>query len=371
MMRRTRGFTIIELLIVITIIGILSLISVVSFSHFQAEGRDNQRAQQAAVIAEALEKYYSNNGEYPGCSQLTGTTQAAVTTLTQTTLPGLSPTALVTPQAPSGTLNSITCSQTPDSSHDVLYYQGDGTTACNTGTSCLQFTLSYYSEGTAQTVAVASRNTTPASLVAQWRFDGNTFDSSGNGNTGTPTNLTATTDKNGNANSAYSFDGSTSFVGIADAPTLDPSTLTMTAWVYITAYNSNGSGVLAKLNQGSTISNPPYELRILPSGQPMIGMQDSTNTAHTATCSSTASLNTWYFLTGTVTGSSVNIYLNGTLCGTTATTASPAVIPTLLYIGQQKPGNSRFFSGTIDDVRLYSGVLTSAGIASLYSLGPQ
>ena len=44
-------------------------------------------------------------------------------------------------------------------------------------------------------------------LVAYYPFDGNANDDSGNGNNGTVNGATLTTDRFGNANSAYSFDG--------------------------------------------------------------------------------------------------------------------------------------------------------------------
>ena len=44
-------------------------------------------------------------------------------------------------------------------------------------------------------------------LVGYWGFNGNANDESGNGNNGTVNGATLTTDRNGNANSAYSFNG--------------------------------------------------------------------------------------------------------------------------------------------------------------------
>ncbi len=44
-------------------------------------------------------------------------------------------------------------------------------------------------------------------LVGYWPFNGNANDESGNGNNGTVNGATLTTDRNGNGNAAYSFDG--------------------------------------------------------------------------------------------------------------------------------------------------------------------
>ncbi len=67
-----RGFTIVELLIVIVIIGILATIAIVSFNGIQAKARDSQRLQDAKTIVQALEIYKTQNGIYPDEVQTVG-----------------------------------------------------------------------------------------------------------------------------------------------------------------------------------------------------------------------------------------------------------------------------------------------------------
>ena len=69
-------------------------------------------------------------------------------------------------------------------------------------------------------------------LVAAWEFNGNANDVSGNGNDGVVHGATLTTDRFGNANSAYSFNGVDDYISAADSPTLDFSSsyLTVSAW---------------------------------------------------------------------------------------------------------------------------------------------
>lgn len=52
-------------------------------------------------------------------------------------------------------------------------------------------------------------------LVGYWPFNGNANDESGNGNNGTVNGTTVVTDKNGNLNSAYSFDGTSNNIGFS------------------------------------------------------------------------------------------------------------------------------------------------------------
>ena len=69
-MNQHRGFTLVELLIVIVVVAILASISLVAYNGIQDRARDSQRAQDMASIRKALEIYYIENGAYPssaGC----------------------------------------------------------------------------------------------------------------------------------------------------------------------------------------------------------------------------------------------------------------------------------------------------------------
>lgn len=63
--QRTRGFTIIEVMITVIIIAILTSIAIVSYNGVQAQARDDARAGDVAIIMNALEDYYRKNGDYP------------------------------------------------------------------------------------------------------------------------------------------------------------------------------------------------------------------------------------------------------------------------------------------------------------------
>lgn len=65
---RRRGFTIVELLIVIVVIAILATISIVAYRGIQGRARDSQRLQDMATITKALELYKIQTGEYPESS---------------------------------------------------------------------------------------------------------------------------------------------------------------------------------------------------------------------------------------------------------------------------------------------------------------
>lgn len=60
-----RGFTIVELLIVIVVIGILAAIIIVAFNGVQSRARDSDRIATLNQLQKALEMYYANEGRYP------------------------------------------------------------------------------------------------------------------------------------------------------------------------------------------------------------------------------------------------------------------------------------------------------------------
>ena len=61
----TKGFTIIELLVVIGIIVILAALIIVNINQARMSGRDSKRIADVASIQLALEMYRNANGEYP------------------------------------------------------------------------------------------------------------------------------------------------------------------------------------------------------------------------------------------------------------------------------------------------------------------
>lgn len=64
-MSKPRGFTLIELMIAISIIAILSVIAVTVYGQVTMNARDARRKLDLLDIAQALEVYYQKNGRYP------------------------------------------------------------------------------------------------------------------------------------------------------------------------------------------------------------------------------------------------------------------------------------------------------------------
>jgi prepilin-type N-terminal cleavage/methylation domain-containing protein len=63
-----KGFTLVELLVVMAILGILATITLANFSSSQKKGRDAQRKSDLRQIANAFEAYMNDHGAYPAVS---------------------------------------------------------------------------------------------------------------------------------------------------------------------------------------------------------------------------------------------------------------------------------------------------------------
>ena len=74
----SRGFTIVELIVTIVVLVTLVTIATLSYMGQQQQTRDSTRKTQATVVAEAIEKYYEENNEYPSVASLAGKSLAEV-----------------------------------------------------------------------------------------------------------------------------------------------------------------------------------------------------------------------------------------------------------------------------------------------------
>lgn len=149
-----RGFTLVELVIVIVVLAILAAITAIGVTRYLEDGRDAKREANATAIAESLEKYYDEHGEYPSCAAIT----AAGATVASTTLKGIDQSALLVPEASSSTTNSISCTTILTlTGPDAYQYVGDGTANCTGSVACSSFTLRYRSETQQVVMEIPSR----------------------------------------------------------------------------------------------------------------------------------------------------------------------------------------------------------------------
>jgi|SRR5690606_27872544 len=152
---KRRGFTIVEIVIIIAVIGILVGIASLSFASVQRDTRDSQREATVNLIAKALERYHDENGEYPSVRSLVNdhsenTGQAVAAKL------GLKPSDLKMPGTPESITNPLSSSSSND---DQIIYEGDDLDwfSCvnSVDGGCFSFMLTYKKES-GETVSVES-----------------------------------------------------------------------------------------------------------------------------------------------------------------------------------------------------------------------
>jgi prepilin-type N-terminal cleavage/methylation domain-containing protein len=141
---KSKGFTIVELLIVIVVIGILATLVIVTFTGIQQKARNSQRQTDINAIDSHVEAYYASAGNYPTYAQLNDATWRA------SNLKGLDAAALVGPKG--GTLTHTNGAATGDAYNYYATESGNTNTECSaTGTTddtaCDTFTVSALLEG--------------------------------------------------------------------------------------------------------------------------------------------------------------------------------------------------------------------------------
>jgi hypothetical protein len=209
-------------------------------------------------------------------------------------------------------------------------------------------------------------------LVGYWPFCGNANDASGNNNNGTVNGATLTTDRFGNANSAYSFDGN-SRIRIPFSSNYTSQTGTVCTWIYIDQLPSilDDQDVLF----GKGWGYPQLVLRN--DGKVTISLANATNNFTVLSSNSVLSVNNWYFISAKYSPSSLSISINGFLDNTTNSTSSfysycnsEYFIGGFNHVNSCMPNdNVQNITSKLDDIYLYNRALSASEIQQLYTLG--
>ena len=202
----------------------------------------------------------------------------------------------------------------------------------------------------------------PSGLVAAYGFDEGsgttTADRSGNGNTGTLANTTWAGAGSGRFGNALFFNGSNSWVTVNSSSSLNLTTgMTLEAWVKPSLLGLYRTVVFREQpgNEVYALYASQSSSGQVPAGEVFVGGYKDANGP------SALPTGTWAHLAETYDGSSLRLYVNGTLVATTSAPGSLASSSGVLRIG----GNNiwgEWFNGWIDEVRVYNRALSAGEI---------
>lgn len=203
-------------------------------------------------------------------------------------------------------------------------------------------------------------------LISYWKFDeggGTTASDSAGSNTGILTN--GPTWVAGKLGQALNFDGIDDKVSISDHPTLRPSNITVSYWIYpINLATGLAQDIIAKrpsMNNGGFV----FEATGSAAVNHYVNIGGTWNWV-----AMTYTNNIWQHITVTYDGTTLIGYINGTQAASTGATGSIThITPATLVLGSDSPesSNSRYFNGSLDDLRIYSRALSAAEILDVYN----
>jgi len=211
-------------------------------------------------------------------------------------------------------------------------------------------------------------------LIVDFPFNGNANDMSGNGNHGTVHNATLTEDRFGNPNSAYDFDGISSYIDFPASSSMgqiyQAEEFTVSAWIKIRSwYNDwNVFPIIEQYNPDTDMGSLLLEANWATGGINFIAGYN----AQSAGCNFTWNFNQWYNITVTYNKplQEVKFYIDGSLIQTVSYNGNFSQDLINPYvIGRSLSGPDEYSNGVIDDVKIFKRALNPQEVEILVSTG--
>ncbi|MCX6132214.1 MAG: SUMF1/EgtB/PvdO family nonheme iron enzyme [Ignavibacteriales bacterium] len=224
------------------------------------------------------------------------------------------------------------------------------------------------------------------SVVAFYPFSGNANDGSGNGNNGINHGATLATDRFGNANSSYAFDGVNSYIDGDKLLTTVQDNFAVSIWIKPTQpHEIDAESVVGGIGtEGQKYVIFPTHGTGFGIGQAGMGISAGTNGVsvyeHAAEympvlLSYSGPISGWTHVVVVYKNKQPTLFLNGSLVRT-GLTSSYIVHPSIgkagvypNHVGGFGGGTYGYFNGQLDDIRIYSRTLSAAEIDTLYHEG--
>ncbi|MEY3500392.1 MAG: hypothetical protein RL308_2061, partial [Bacteroidota bacterium] len=210
-------------------------------------------------------------------------------------------------------------------------------------------------------------------LVAWYPFTGNANDYTNNKNNGTVNGATLTSDRFGNHNSAYSFDGVSNYIIVPDNTTLRVKNITISLWLK----PKKSIGAILTKTQLNTSNGEQYTLGMDSTGVSNFEIKRNSNCVpgngwqRCILNKNSLKFNNWQHIVVNYDGTNMNYYINNQLINTFKPIAGniDSCINGSLNFGRfwsSKLGDN-FYNGLLDDIRIYDRALNQGEISALYN----
>ena len=225
-------------------------------------------------------------------------------------------------------------------------------------------------------VLLAQISTT--SLVVYFPFNNNANDASGNANNGTVNGATLVSDRFGNPNAAYNFNGTSDYVQVPHSTSLSfpDNKISISFWMKVSAWPmDNNEHYLFQKQSGTGAAQSGFHIYAYgatsaSSNDELVfryrnGNSSNWGSAEYAT-DSLPGISSWFNVTYTSDSTYTNMYVNGNLVNQ-QTAQIIGANTNDLFIGKGSTGSN--FVGTLDDIRIYNRVLNPLEISAIYNEG--
>jgi hypothetical protein len=182
----------------------------------------------------------------------------------------------------------------------------------------------------------------------------------------------------GKYGASLDFDGSDDYVVINDNDAIDfdyNKTFGVSAWIKVPASQPDTVGTVNSIvEKWSASGGYPYIIRVFNQTDATnphkiyVARYDQTNNPQIIS-NSTVNDNQWHNVIFTKVGSTLYLYLDGKLEGTSSdSTNTTTTNSSGIYFGK-RGSNTRYFAGQIDDVRIYNYSLLEDNVQNIYNDG--
>ena len=151
-------------------------------------------------------------------------------------------------------------------------------------------------------------------------------------------------------------------VEVPHAPELEPEQLTVEAWIRLNDYPAGGDTRQWIISKNQNESNPAHYALVIAGKKPMAYIG-----GNAAVGPEVLKLNQWHHLAMSCDAATLRLYVDGKEVAVTKTDQKRRAGNTSLVIGRRQDGNAFFFTGMLDEVRLYNRALTADEIKANYA----